>query len=148
MTQNIANLAERSPLAHHLDGQAVTKLVSAARRRVDSGAFDRMTNHRTDAAGTPKPADGRRDAKEYAPAVARWSTTAQIVGNGLADLMGQGKVVASSSLGAHLQRRGTLVNVIEFEKGDFAQAQSQPCEQQQYGVVPTSHGGAAVDAGQ
>ena len=43
--------------------------------------------------------------------------------------MGQGKVVASSSLGAYLQRRSTPVNIIEFEKGDFAQAQSQPCEQ-------------------
>ena len=62
--------------------------------------------------------------------------------------MGQGEIVAHSSLGAHLQRRGTPVNVIEFEEGDFAQAQSQPCKQQQNGVVATTHGGAAIDAGQ
>ena len=45
---------------------------------------------------------------------------AQIVRNRLADLVGQGEIVAHSSLGAHMQRRGTPVNVIEFEKGHFA----------------------------
>ena len=51
VTQHVANLAERGALAHHLGGQAVTKLVTAARRRVDSGTFERMANHRSDAAG-------------------------------------------------------------------------------------------------
>ena len=53
MAQHVADLAERGTLAHHLGGQTVTKLVSTARRRVDSGAFERMANHRADGTGTP-----------------------------------------------------------------------------------------------
>ena len=146
MAQHVADLAERGPLAHHFDGQTVTKLVSPTRRRVDSGTFDRMANHRADAAGSSKSANGRPDAKENAPAAARWPAMAQVVRNRIADLVGQGKIVAYSSLCTHVQRRASPVNVIKLEKGDFAQTKSQSCKQQQNGVVAATHGGGAIDA--
>ena len=107
-----------------------------------------MANHRADAAGTAKSTNGRPDGKENAAAAAGPPTMVQVVRNRLADLMGQRKIVAYSSLCTHVQRRGTPVNVVEFEKGDVAQAQSQPCKQQQNAVVATPRGGSAIDAGQ
>ena len=73
---------------------------------------------------------------------------AQVIGNRLADLVGQGKIVAYSSFGTHVQHRGSPVNVIELEKGDFAQTKSQSCKHQQHGVVAAAHGAGAIDAGQ
>ena len=83
-----STFGQRGPLAHHLHGQSVTKLVSPTRWRVDSGTVDRMANHRADAAGSSKSANGRPDAKENTPAAARWPAMAQVIGNRLADLVG------------------------------------------------------------
>lgn len=73
---------------------------------------------------------------------------AQVVGDGVANLSGQGKGVSLSALRPQPQNPSGPVDVIEFKKPDLVRTQSQAGQQHQDGMVATAHCGTAIDAGQ
>jgi hypothetical protein len=107
-----------------------------------------MADDGTNAAGTLKTPDGRSGAQKDAATAAGWSSIAQIRGDRLTNVLGQGKLVAPATLAADIQDCGVPVDVVELKKHDLAGTQSQACQEQHNGVIATTRGGALIDAGQ
>ncbi len=93
-------------------------------------------------------ADRSPDAQEDAPTAAPWPAVTQIVRDRSADLVRQWQRVAYSALRTEVQCSAGPIDVVEFEERNFTQAKAKPCKQEQNGVVATTDGSAAVDAGQ
>jgi len=88
MTQDLADLVERSPLAQHLGGQSMAELMSPVRRGIDPGALDGTANDTCEAAGALKAMHGRSGTQKYSPRGAARSPMAQIGSHRIRHLRG------------------------------------------------------------
>jgi hypothetical protein len=91
MPQHLADFGQRGTVAQHLGRQRVAKLMGACCRGSDAGALERMPNDRSNGTLAQETANGRLAAQKHATTGAVWASVAQVRGDRLADLRGEGK---------------------------------------------------------
>src|ERR1700686_3659350 len=103
----------------------MTKLMTTHGWAIDASALERMPNHGANSTCSAKPGDRSLGAQKYAAAGARRPSVLQVGRDRLADVLGQRQLVTLAAFAAYTEMPRAPVNVVEFEKCHFPQAQSQ-----------------------
>ena len=135
MAQHLADFRQRHPLAQHVDGKSMTKLMRPGEVEFHSGAFDRAPDDLADVAVRTQAIKGRPRAQEDAPAGRFRSPVLQVGCNRVADIMWQGQRPLLSAFAMHPQAPLRPVDIIQVEADDFPCAQPEPRKQQQDGSI-------------
>ncbi len=138
MAQHLADLRQGHPLAQHVDGKSMTKLVRPGEVECHPSARDRAPDNLADVAA-PLQAVERRPRAQEDPSTGRLrSPVFQIRRDRLPDVMRQGQRPFLAAFAMHAQASFGPVDIPEFKAGDFPCAQPEPREQQQDSSIAQS----------
>jgi hypothetical protein len=144
--QDLANLRERGAVAEHLYGEGMAKQVGPFARWMKPGADKGPSDDITDGAGTGKPLPRCPDAKEYAARRTARSPLAQVSGQGLTDVLGDGEPIAPETLAPHHELSTLPVYVIELHMNHLSGTQAEPCQKEQNRIVAPACGSRSIAA--
>src|ERR1700674_2711321 len=101
MSQQRADLSERSTLTQHLAGQSMAELMCSTGGSGNLRAQKAMSNNRSDAARTLEATNGSFETQENTTRRAVESATSQICGDRSAHLRRQGHLSTPTTFAAH-----------------------------------------------
>ncbi len=145
MTQDLGHLRERRARPQHLGPRRVTKAVRA--EASEPGPLAGCPDHLADSLGG-QPAKRGGCTQEHLSLGTPGPAMAQVAGDRLAHVAGQGQALLGVALAAHHDFPGPPVDVVEAQRGDLGGPQPEAGQQYQDGVITLARRPAAVTARQ
>lgn len=144
MPQQLRDLGQRSAATERASGQAVAEDVCAPRWWIQPGSIDRVLDDRRDRRGARKADERCVRANEDIAAGASWTTSLEIRGDGLADVLRQRQPLDAAALSLHRELADIPIDVVERERYDLACSQSEPSKQKQDCEIPATDDGTSI----
>src|SRR3972149_7740481 len=148
MPQNLADFAQRGAVTQHARRQRVPKLVCTRRGRGDARPEQSVPNDGSNGTLAEKSLDGRLAAEEHATTGARWTSVAQICGDGRTDIRRQRQGGSMAAVSADHHPSGFPINIPQLETGDFVRTHAESREQEHNRVIAPTDRRPAIETGE